>query len=234
MTELLGAVVGGGDPDALGGGTAEGDVAGGSGESEGLIVIAFEEAQLCAGTNATGFEELEQAAVAFVDSTDGVSGRGWGIGEEQEAAMAAAGGTFHLAQIAVRTDSAFAQLGEEFGFEVGGDGVLEALGFIVDLPPFHAEEFAQHAFNEMVAEGELAGDLAAGGGETDVAIALDADECVLFKAAHGHGDGGGGDFQPVSETRRDNGFAFTLGFEDRFEIVFFGDGDHLERLYDLG
>jgi hypothetical protein len=227
-------MVGGGDPDSLGCGTAEGDVAGGGGESEGLIVIAFEEAQLGSGPNAAGFEELEQAAVAFVDSADGVGGGGWGVGEQQKAAMAAAGRTFHLAQIAVRTDSAFAQLGEELGFKVGGDGVLEALGFIVDLPPFHAEEFAQHAFNEMVTECEFAGDLAAGGGETDVAIRLDADECVLFKAAYSHGDGGGGDFQPVGEARGDNGFAFTLGFENGFEIVFFGDGDHVERLYDLG
>ena len=55
--------------------------------------------------------------------------------------MAATGGAFHLAHIAVRADAAFAEFGEEFGFEIGRDGVLEAFGFVVDLPPFHAEEF---------------------------------------------------------------------------------------------
>jgi len=55
--------------------------------------------------------------------------------------MAPAGGAFHLAHVAVRTDAAFAEFGEELGLEVWGDGVFEALGFIVDLPPFHPEKF---------------------------------------------------------------------------------------------
>ena len=86
---------------------------------------------------------------------------------------------------------AFAQLGQEFGFEVGRDGVFEALGFIVDLPPLHAEEFRQHAFDQVVAEGEFAGDLAAGGGEADVTVGWDANQAVFFQTTHGHGDGGG-------------------------------------------
>ncbi len=141
--------------------------------------------------------------------------------------MAAAGRAFHFAHVSMGTDAAFAEFGEEFGFEVGGDGMLEALGFVVDFPPFHAEEFGEHALDKVVAKGKLAGDLASGGGEADVAISLDADEGIFFKTAHGHGNGGSGDFEPVGETSGDNGFAFALGLEDGFEIVFLGDGDHL-------
>jgi len=146
--------------------------------------------------------------------------------------MAPAGGAFHLAHVAVRADAAFAEFGEKFGFEVGGDGVFEALGFVVDLPPFHAEEFGQHALDEVMAEREPAGDLAAGGGEAEVAVGLNTDEGIFLQAAHGHGNGGSGDFEPVGEAGGDHGFAFALGFEDGFEIVFLGDGDHLGRLYD--
>jgi len=65
-----------------------------------------------------------------------------------------------------------------------------------------------------------------------VSVGLDADEAVLFQTAYRHGDGGGGDFQPVGEAGGDDGFAFAFGLEDGFEVVLFGDGDHLGRLYD--
>jgi hypothetical protein len=236
MTGLLteDAGVGGGDPDALGGGAAKGDIAGGGGEGEGLVVVAFEEAEFCRGTNTAGFEEFQEAAVTFVDSADEIGGPGGGVGQEQEAAMAAAGGALHLAEITVRTGAGLAELGEEFGFEVRRDSVLEALGLVVDLPPLHSEKLGQHAFDEMVAEGEFTGDLAAGSGEAHVSVGLNADEAVFFQAADGHSNGGRGDCEPVGEAGGDDGFAFTLGFEDGLEIVLFGDGDHLGRLYDGG
>jgi|SRR5579863_4379922 len=224
---------GGGEPDAVGGGAAQRDVAGGGGEGEGLIVVAFEDAQFRGGADAAGFEEFEEATVALVDSADGVSDAGLGVGKEEQSTMTATGGAFHLAHIAVRADAAFAELGEEFGFEVGGDGMFEALGFVVNFPPFHAEEFGEHAFDEVMAKGELAGDLASGGGEAEVAVGLNADEGIFFQAAHGHGDGGCRDFEPVGEAGGDDGFAFALGLEDGFEIVFLGDGDHFSD-YTMG
>jgi len=83
----------------------------------------------------------------------------------------------------------------------------------------------------VVAEGEFAGDFATGGGEANVAVGLDANQAVLLQTAYGHGDGGRRDFQPIRESCRDDGFSFTLGLEDGFEIVFLGDSDHLGRLY---
>lgn len=140
MARLFRALVGGGEPDALGGGATQRDVAGGGGESKGLIVVAFEDAQFCRGTNAAGFEELEQAAVTLINSTDGVGDAGLRISEQEQSAMTATGGAFHLTHVAVGADAAFAEFGEEFAFEIGRDGMLEAFGFVVNLPPFHAEE----------------------------------------------------------------------------------------------
>lgn len=78
----------------------------------------------------------------------------------------------------------------------------------------------------MVAEGKFAGDFAARSGETDVAVALNADQAVFLQATEGHGDGWRGDFEPIGEARGDYGFAFAFGFEDGFEVVLFGDGNH--------
>ncbi len=218
--------LGWGDPDAFGGGTAERDVASGSRKSEGLIVVAFEQTKFGAGTDAAHFKELEQAAVALVDSADGISSAGRSVGEKGEAAMAATGGAFHFTEIPVRADAIFAELGEKFGFKVRRNGVLEALGFVVNLPPLHSEEFREHTLDQVMAEGELAGDPASGGCEADVPVGEDADEAVLFKAAEGHGDGGSGDLKPIGESGGDNGFAFGLSLEDGFEVVLFGHGDH--------
>jgi len=104
--------------------------------------------------------------------------------------------------------------------------VLEAFGLVVDFPPLHAEEFREHALDQVMAEGELAGDFAAFGGEADLAAGFDADEAVFFQAAQSHGDRGRRDFQKVGEAGGDDGFAVGFRFEDRLEVVFFGNGDH--------
>jgi len=78
-----------------------------------------------------------------------------------------------------------------------------------------------------MAKGEFAGDLAAGGGEAEVTVGLDADQGVFLEAADGHGYGGRGDVQPVSEAGGDEGVAFDFGLEDGFQVVLLGDGDHL-------
>jgi len=94
---------GGGEPNTLRGGRSQGDGSCGSGESQGLIVVAFEQAEFRAGTDAAVFEEFEEPAIAFVDSADGVGVIEFGVSEEDEAAAAAAGRAFKFTEITVRT-----------------------------------------------------------------------------------------------------------------------------------
>src|SRR5579872_6610823 len=130
-----------GNPDALGGGAAEGNVAGGGGKRERLIVVALKQPQPGAGANTARFKKFEKLAVALVNPADGVGRSGSGVGQKDQAAMAAAGGAFHLAEIAVRTDAAPAQPGEQPGVKVRGDSVLQPLGLVVNFPPFQAKHF---------------------------------------------------------------------------------------------
>lgn len=221
------------DPDPLSRRFAESYASGVGGKGEGLVVIAPTDMHNGSRTNAASFEEFEQLTIALIDAADEVILARFGLREEQEAAMAATGGAFHLAEIAVRADAILAELGEELGFEIGRDGVLEALGLVVHLPPFHAEKLRQHAFDKVMTEGEFAGDFATCGGEANVAIGEDADEAVFLETAEGHGHGGGGNFEPIGEAGGDDGFAFGFGLEDGLEVILFGDSDHW-RNYTMG
>jgi hypothetical protein len=49
--------------------------------------------------------------------------------------------------------------------------VLQLLGFVVDFVPFHAENFGEHAFDQMMTVEQPIGDVAAGGSERKLAVA---------------------------------------------------------------
>src|SRR6202165_6215037 len=113
-------------------------------------------------------------AIAFVDATYAVMVPWLGLGEQYQPAPLPAFRAFHLAEIAVRADTPAAQLGEQLRFVVVRDRMFQALSFIVHLPPLHTEEFSQHAFNQVMTQRELAGDLASCCRQSDLAIALHA------------------------------------------------------------
>src|SRR5882762_11145076 len=113
-------------------------------------------------------------AIAFVDATHAVMVPGLGLGEQYKSAPLPAFPAFHLAEIAVRAGTPAAQLGEQLRFEVGRDRMFQALSLFVHLPPLHAEKFSQHAFNQMMTQRELPGDLASCCRQSDLAIALHA------------------------------------------------------------
>src|ERR1700736_5664317 len=111
-------------------------------------------------------------SVAFVDSTDGVGLPRIGIGQQNQTATAAAGGTFQFAEISMRTRSSAAQLSQQLGFEVRGDSMFQTFGLVVNLPPLHAEEFGEHALDQVMAEGEFAGNLSTGRSQSHLTVAL--------------------------------------------------------------
>ena len=108
--------------------------------------------------------------------------------------------------------------------------MLQALSFIVHLPPLHTEKFSQHAFNQVMTQRELPGDLASCCRQSDLAITLHAHQFILLQPAQSHGHGRRRNLQQVGQTRRDHRFTLALGCQDGLEIVFFGDGDHLRLI----
>jgi len=103
--------------------------------------------------------------------------------------------------------------------------VLQLFGFIVDFIPLHAEDFGEHALDQVMALEDSVGDFTARFAESDRAGGADVDEAVALQAPDRHGDGGRGYFQPAGEGCGDDGFAFPFGFGDGLQVVLFRDGD---------
>ena len=141
------------DPDLFCGRASQRDGSGIGGQGEGLIVVASRDVQLAPRDGCpAAFQKFQQMAVAFIDAADVIIFSGLGMGKQQQAPPSAAGRTFQFAEVAVRAGAPAAQLGQQLGFEVGRDGVFQALGFIVHFVPFHAEDFRQHALDQVMAQ----------------------------------------------------------------------------------
>src|ERR1700728_2011520 len=187
-----------------------------------------QESQLRSRPDTPVLQELEQPAVALVNSTDDVSIVDMGVGKQNQTATPATGRAFEFAQIAVRTGAARTQFRQKLGLEVRRDGMLQALRLVVNLPPLHAKKFGEHAFDQMMTQCQFAGNLAAGLSQANLAATRDPHQAVFLQAAQGHGDRGRRDLQQVRQARRDYLFALAFRFEDRLEVVLLGDGNHRE------
>lgn len=179
----------------------------------------------CAGADGAFFQKLQKHAVAFINAADNVVLARFGGREQDQPAAGTRRGALGGHEVAVRAASAASDPGDQFGFEVGGDGMFEALGFVVNLPPFHAEDLVEHALDEVMADHGTARDFTAFGGELHATV-LYADEAVALEPAERHGDGGRRHGEPVRERGGDDLLAFALGFEHGLEVVLLGDGDH--------
>jgi len=92
-------------------------------------------------------------------------------------------------KIAMRAGLPIAQFFAKAGFEIGGNGVLQLLGFVVDLVPLHAENFRKHAFNQVVALNQTECDLTAFACQCEFAIRVDANQPIATQTANRHGHG---------------------------------------------
>ena len=81
--------------------------------------------------------------------------------------------------------------------------MLQAFGLIMHFVPFHAEHFREHAFDQVMAQGELARDFAARRGKTHLA-ALHSHQAVFLKTSERHGYCWRGNRKPVGQSSRDD------------------------------
>ena len=125
------------------------------------------------------------------------------------------------------TRAATAEALDKLRLKVRGDGVFQALGFIVHLVPLHAEKLGEHALDEVVAQGKLVRDLPACSSQSYLTAGQDAHQTVSLQAAQCHGHRRRRNGEPVRQGRRNDGLALAFGFENGLEVVFLGDGNHL-------
>lgn len=103
--------------------------------------------------------------------------------------------------------------------------MLHLLGFVVYLVPLHAENFREHALDQMMPIDDAFGNRASLFGQRDLARRRDSNQRVSLQSADRHGDSGRGNFQPAYQSRRDYGLPFALGLCNCLEVVFLGDRD---------
>ena len=121
------------------------------------------------------------------------------------AAFRALGGRFRQDDIAVGAESLVAEALDQFRFKGRGDSMLEVFGLVVDLVPFHAKNFGEHTFDEVVTQGSMGCGFAALGSEAHDAVGLYLDISVAFEALDRHRHGRGRDRKPMREQRRNHG-----------------------------
>ena len=213
------------EPDGFGGGTAQDGVSCRELDQDGLIVVLAEDFEGFAGADAGRVEECEELGVAFLEAGDGVA-LALGRLRELELALALAlGGTDGEHGVAVRAGAALAELFPELGLEGRRDRVLQALRLLVNLVPLHAEDLAQHALDEVMAQGGVIGGFAALPGEAHDAVGAHLDEAVALEALEGHGHGRRRDLKPVRKRGGNHLEALGVGLENGLQVVFLRNVD---------
>ena len=105
--------------------------------------------------------------------------------------------------------------------------MLQPLGLFVNLVPLHAEDFAQHALDQVVANGGMVGVLAPRRGEAHNAVLAHFDVAVALQALERHGDGRRRDLKPVGQHGRNHLTALGFGLQNGLEVVLLRDVDRV-------
>ena len=91
------------NPDFFSGGYTQGNPACTGGQGQRVVVIAMRDMNFGSGADAALFKKLQQAPIAFIDTTHLKVLPWFGLSKQEQAATAPAGGTLQFRQIAVRT-----------------------------------------------------------------------------------------------------------------------------------
>ena len=139
--------------------------------------------------------------------------------------------TLQFRQIAMWTRNSTPELSQQSSLEIRRNRVLEPLSLIMHLVPFHPKNLGEHAFNQVVANRQFAGNLPSSSRQPHASVRIHPHQSIFLQPAHRHGYSRRRDFEPVRERSGDDSFPFTLGFENRLQVVFFRDCNHVCLLY---
>ena len=207
------------DPDARSGGLAQVDGFSGGAKSHGFVVLAFFDAEFCAGTQMQAVKEFQKLAVFFVDADD-FRGIFRAQFREQHDALFAKLRDSATNRNAMGATASVTEAFQKKGLDFGRDGMLEAFGFVVSFGPREADNVGEEHLGELMAKSHTLGELAALAGEVDAAGTIDANEVVAREAFERSGDSGRCDGELFRETRTDGGLPFFEHFPNCFQIIF--------------
>src|ERR1035441_4388718 len=114
---------------------------------------------LGSGANTKPLQKLSQPAVALVNALHRITAARLRFGKQQQATFTLGAWRLRSRRIAMRTRPPAPQFAREQGFEVAGDGMFQALRFVMHFVPLHAEDLVQHAFDQVMPYGQSPGDL---------------------------------------------------------------------------
>ena len=191
-----------------------------------VVVIGRHHAHHGARMNPEAVQIFEQPPVAFEDADhDGIR-LGRRFIERTQTPIAAILRRVALHAIAVRARLAGAQLFEQSPLEIGRDGVLQLLGFVVDLVPLHAENLGEHALDQMMPVQQPVGDIAARPASVKVVPSRPARiSASRFRRLMAMVTAGAETFSQRARVAGDYRLAFALGLRNGLEVILLGYGD---------
>lgn len=171
-------------------------------------------------TDAELVQKFEQAGVPLIEAGDLVLCPLFRFRESNQAPLPELCRRLGEYIVSVRTCGTFPEFLDEFGFELGGDNVLESFRFRMDLVPLHAENLGKHSLHEIVTKRGTVGDLPSFARETKRACSRIFDEAVFPKFPNRLGNGRRRNIEPMRQQGWDNRMPFAFGFDDRLQIIF--------------
>ena len=131
----------------------------------------------------------------------------------------------------MRACFASAQLLDQAALEIGGNGVLELLRFVMHFVPLHTEDLGQHALDQVMPVQQALGDFVTLCGQRDLPFLAYPNQAIPLEPPDCHGDRGRRHVEPALQSGGDDCLPLRFGLGDRLEVVFLRNGDlHAIRL----
>ena len=125
-------------------------------------------------------------------------------------------------RVAVRAGGRVAEQQDELLLDVGRDGVLPAVGLLVDLLPLEPDDVDEEPLGEAVAPHDRGRHLAALVGEAEAAVVEQLGVAVVDEAVHRLRHRGRREPEPLHQPGPDRDDALLLDLEDGFEVLLGG------------
>src|SRR5579864_1813834 len=206
------------DPDAGGRGFAKVNGAAHCAQSHRFVVLALDDFYFRCGTQMQSVQEFQELPVFFINAKNFSALIGTQIRKQHRALFTELGDSTAHGN-SVRATFLVAETLQEQRFDFWGDGVFEALRFVVRFGPRKANHFREQHFSKLMAKRQTLRDRAAFLREIDAPGTLDTHEAVARHTFQSSRYCGRSDAQFLCQTRADWRVVFLKHLPDGLEVV---------------